>query len=648
MNSKNNFLQLKKWQLKPLTNKVSLVIIIVLTLVLYANTFAHDFTFDDVATITKNSYVQKGFGGIGNILTESSWNGFQPELNMKIYRPFQLFFFAIQYEFFGLNPTPYHIIHVLCYALLNCLIFLMLKEFFRDKYPFLALLITVLFCVHPIHTEVVANLKGSADLFGMLYTTAAFFFLFKYVRQKRMVYFISALLLYFLSLTSKEIAVSYIVIFPLALYYFSDLDLKSIVKYSLPFLGVIGIYLGIRYLVFEGKNANTIDIDYLDNAVLLADTASQWLGMRLYSLGTYLQLLVFPEPLKFMYVFNDIPITEVYHFNAIVALIVYLFLGYLCIKFFKTKSILIFGILFYLISLSLFSNTFVMMPNIIAERWLLIPSLGFCIALGYILYKVITPLKSPKAFVNVNKFAIASISIGLFLFSYKTMGRNKDWKDNTTLFTEEVKKAPKNVLALFSLGSELIKSNNKDTIYSGITYLKKATDELPYYVQANSNLGLGYLRVKDYEKAIVALNKVVHGTPNHIEANNNLWTANNALGIELMNTNQRGNIIKSIAYFKNASELNTINQFAKLQAMHNLGKAYYLLADYNNAITTYNNIVKLDPNKNDSVYALAVVYNAASKHKEALEVLLTLKDKEGVNQIGVETQINIAQNGINL
>ena len=69
MDYKNSYIQLKSLKYNPFSNKLSLIIIIIATLCLYVNTFSNEFAIDDVAAITKNSYVKKGFGGLKNIIT---------------------------------------------------------------------------------------------------------------------------------------------------------------------------------------------------------------------------------------------------------------------------------------------------------------------------------------------------------------------------------------------------------------------------------------------------------------------------------------------------------------------------------------------------------------------------------------------------
>ncbi len=677
--SKSYFFELKGLKYKSLSNRVSIIIIIVTSIFLYANTFTHEFVYDDLATITKNSYVKNGVNGFKQILTEGSWDGFNAGANIRIYRPFQLLAFAIQYEFFQLNPTPYHIIHVLCYALLNALLFLLLKQFWQNKYPYLPLLIVLLFAVHPVHVEVVANLKGSADLFGMLHATVAFLFLFYYTNKKKILYLILASFFYFLSLISKEIAVTYIAIFPLAMYFFTDLKLKRIIINTLPFIVVILMYLLIRSVVFKGSNAMAMTLSHLDNILLLAETSSQEIGTRLYGLGKNLQLLIFPHPLRSSYVYDDIPLYEAYDFIALSTLLTYIFLVILCIRYFFKRSILIFGFLFYLLSLSLFSNTIVMMPSIVSERWLLIPSFGFAIVIGVLIYRVLKEGKTIFHFIKINPIAIPLLCSVLFLFSFKTIERNFEWENDTTLFAADIKTSPNNQIILRAHGQQLMESGDKEKIKESIYYLEKAQKLAPNRLATAHNLGKAYFLLRDYDNSIRVYSEVVKKSPNKYESvfalgliynavkryndalniltplskvasykdaskfKEQLYTSYTNIGLQFLGDGRVPNVKKSISYFKNAKALypNRINN------THNLGIAYYLIGDLDNAISTYESIYTAKPDKYDSAFALGLVYNSAKRHKDALAVLITLKDIEGYkNTTRLNKQLYTAYMGL--
>jgi len=630
MASKNAFYKLKGLDVKPLSNRVSLVIIAIVSILLYANTFTHDFAFDDVAVVTQNTFVKNGINGIPDILTTGSWDGFKPKRAMKIYRPFQLVVFAVQYEFFRMNAGPYHIFHVLSYALLNCLIFILLKAFWKDKFPYLPLLITLIFTIHPIHTDVVANIKGSADLFAMLFGILAFLMVFSYIKKQKLIYIILGCLSFLISLSSKETAITYLAIIPLAIYYFTKLKVKKIAIYTLPYVLITVAYLGVRTIVLSGGNAMAMTINKYSNSILYSETLSQHIGTRLYGLGKNLQLMFFPHPLKTSYLHQDIPILEATDFGALSVLFIYIILAIIAIKYLTKKSILIFGIVYFLITISLFSNTIVMMPSIVSERWLLIPSLGFCIVIGVLFYKAITIKPDWRSFLNSNLVPVLAFVMLFGLFSFQTIDRNRDWKNDFALFKADSKTAPNNHMNLRNYGTELMKLSDKDSIRKGIKYLKRATEIAPKRFGTNNNIALAYIKLNELDNAIEAYKKELELNPrNKAKVINRLWSVYNKKGVELMNTSKVAKVRQSINYFKNASDINDLDLTSKLKSLHNLGKAHYLLTDLKTAINTYKAIYKAKPDKYDSVFTLGLIYNRDKQYQNALNILLSLQNIEG-------------------
>src|SRR3972149_4965022 len=129
---------------------------------LYANTLNHDFAFDDSVVITGNKYTKQSFDGIKTLATKDLFYGIYGsalDLEGGRWRPLTLVMFAVEYHFFGDNAHPYHFINILLYGITAIILFLTLKEFFPKNY-LLAFIATLLFIAHPLHTEVVANIKS--------------------------------------------------------------------------------------------------------------------------------------------------------------------------------------------------------------------------------------------------------------------------------------------------------------------------------------------------------------------------------------------------------------------------------------------------------------------------------------------------------
>ena len=107
------------------------VFLFALAVILYINTLSFDYNLDDGIVITGNKYTKQGFAGIKNILTHDTFVGYFGDgqlLEEGRYRPLTQVLFAIQYQFFGLNPFIGHLFNVLFYALTCVFLFLLLQK----------------------------------------------------------------------------------------------------------------------------------------------------------------------------------------------------------------------------------------------------------------------------------------------------------------------------------------------------------------------------------------------------------------------------------------------------------------------------------------------------------------------------------------
>jgi len=159
--------------------KLHKLLIFAFAFLLYANTLTHDYTQDDAIVIYDNMFTTKGFSGIPGILKYDTFFGFfKVEGKDKLvaggrYRPLTLVMFAVEYAIFGKSPFIGHLGNVLLYGLLGIVLYLLLLKLFRAREDIplaalLALVTTLLFIAHPIHTEVVANIKGRDEIMTLL------------------------------------------------------------------------------------------------------------------------------------------------------------------------------------------------------------------------------------------------------------------------------------------------------------------------------------------------------------------------------------------------------------------------------------------------------------------------------------------------
>ena len=169
---------------------------------------------------------------------------------------------------------------------------------------------------------------------------------------------------------------------------------------------------------------------------------------------------------------SEITIINVSDYRFWIALTFYLSLFIYAIIRLKMKDIIAFCILFYLITIAIVSNLFVIIGTVMADRLLYIPSLGFCLMIAILLNRIIIGNSSTKeriitlgSFLSNNKRIFYATSIILLFYSIKTWSRNPIWKDNNSLYTQGVKDAPMSsrshyLYALYLLDNEAIPEQN--------------------------------------------------------------------------------------------------------------------------------------------------------------------------------------------
>ncbi|MBK8555994.1 MAG: hypothetical protein IPL65_09635, partial [Lewinellaceae bacterium] len=273
------------------------ILIVVLTFVVFGNSIKNGYSYDDKPFIAQNYLVKQGFKGIPTLLVTDFWAGYtsMSQANPS-YRPLPLVSLAIEHQIWGLSPGVNHFVNVLLYGFICVLIFYLFNLLFKERYPKLALLIALLFCVHPIHTEVVANVKGRDDLFALFNGLMALYLLMRYVAEQKRKQMGGALLFYLLALLSKEHIITWVGIVPLTLYFFSSLPWKKIVAYASPFWGVSVLYFILRSSILgTGIVQRT---DYIDNPILSATNAADMWATKIAMLGMFIKKLLLPYPLS--------------------------------------------------------------------------------------------------------------------------------------------------------------------------------------------------------------------------------------------------------------------------------------------------------------------------------------------------------------
>jgi len=585
--TKESFYTIHKWPL---------LLLAISSIFLYSNTLNNDFVLDDDVVFLKNQFVQEGVSGIDDILSHGFLYGFN-QRNDQSYRPLVLINYAIDKSLFGNNASAHHFLNILYYALLVLLIYRLFVQLLPEETHWLAFWIALIYSFHPIHTEVIANIKGRDELLHAIFAVSALFYSLKFFDLKESKYRWYSLLFFFLALLSKEMAVSLILLIPITIYFFREVDMKRLIQLSLPLFGVFALYMFIRQMVLDDITFAD-DMSVINNTLAGAPTFANRLATNILIFGNYLKLLVFPHPLSWDYSYPHFQIVG-FNYPWVILTAVLLLTGIvLAVLGIRTKNKYAWSLLFFLISFSVVSNFFILIGSTLGERFLFFPSIAFCFFLVVLIQDL------DKKYANRRrKYAIPMLTAILLIpMAAKTISRNAEWESNESLFISGVEATPNNSRAVSALASVYrVRGESAQNPREREQNLLKAKE---YYLEsiklyndnadALYNLGVTYNNLGNQEKARLAYEKVVKISPNHMNGLNNL-------GVIYF---QRSDFEQAEQYFKRALELNPnfANAYANLGAVeHNKGnrelaRQYYQKALQLNPqdINTRNNLQLLN------------------------------------------------------
>lgn len=590
-----------------------------LAFALYANTLQYGYVVDDRMVIDKNKYTQEGISAFSKIVSTPYRAGFW-DRQEGLYRPLSLLMFATEWNISPDTPQLSHWVNVLLYSLTGMMLFVMLTLFFEGKNVALPFAATILFVAHPIHTEVVANIKSRDEILCFLFCIISLWAIVKYARLGKGIYLLWSGLAIFLAMLSKETAVTMVVIAPLTVYFFSTSSRRTILISAAPFIGAFLVYMLIRISVLSGAS-NFEAIQLINNSLAAAgNDISTRLATALYVVGIYLRLLVFPHPLSFDYSYNSIPLVSFSNPQTLLVLVIIGALSAIVVKGWKSKNPLTYSILFFAATLSLVSNIFFLIEATLGERFLYMPSLGFCIAITVLLAKVLgkKEIKSSPTltdFLTSNKSILGVLLVITLLYAIKAFTRNKDWTDDLTLVRKDVMTEPHSARIRYAYGSILVMEKGLNEVNTlekqkllenGMHQLQEAVKILPDYGDAWFNLGMAYNELEMYSEALISLEKA---NEHSIDKEARLYIA---LGVAYGQNKQYD---KAFDFLKKAIELDSASD----DAYTNMGLFYSKMGNYEKSREMLQKAIAIDSTNEKAYFNLGNDYADAGDFHTAIE-----------------------------
>lgn len=675
---------IEKW----LSSKLNaFVLLILVSFVLYFNTLSHQYALDDAIVITDNSFVKQGFDGIDEILTTELFTGFFGVKKNLVeggrFRPLSLISFAIEYELFGLNPAISHFLNILLYALTAIVLYQLMLLILKQKVMgnplhLVAMSIAMLWLVHPLHTEVVANIKGRDEIFTLLGALLSVKYLWLFFEKNNKWYYLASLFAFFLALLSKEMAITFVLIIPLTFHFFSNIDTK---KWLVPILGFAIptiIFLLMRQSIMgEPAQTGASVPQELMNDSFLGTTINQKWATIILTLSWYLKLLWIPYPLTFDYYPYHVSLTTFTNPLVIGSIIIHLALLFWAIKGWKQKSVWSYAILFYALSFSIVSNVLFPIGTFMSERFMFMPSIGWAIGMIWALHWL---MSQPKTWAKPLTYMLVILVI--LPFGAQTVARNQAWANDYMLFTtdvltskgsaksntsaggkmiEEVEKfekvlreSPKN----FKLMAETIESSNlrdadKQALLEGginanlklkleqfnhqhlaqaLAYLEKAVEIHPTYVDALLLLGNAHYKYnKNFDGTWQAYEKILIKNPSHKLVEQN-WTLILSDSLDMK---------QKIQFYKKYLKYNPRH----FESYYQIGNIYGRgLNQLDSAIVYLEYAKAINPNNSKVFKDLGVAYGMSKMYEKALPAMqrayaLDPNDKQIALNIGVTYQM---------
>jgi hypothetical protein len=614
---------------KSLNIYLAAFICFLLAFMLYANTFKHGFVLDDYGAYADNWVIKKGVEGIPIILKTTYRYGVNM-LTDNLYRPLSQIMFAIEWQISPNNPHISHFVNVLFYAISCLLLFIVLRKYLNKVHPLIPLVITLLYTAHPIHTEVVANIKSRDEIMSFFFLMLTLFLLHKWFTKNNWLSLIASLFMFFLSFLSKEGVITMLFLFPFIGWYFTDAKPKTIISASLLLIIPALLYIFIRQQIISEYSTSS-SISYVDNFLIGIPDAATRFASTIMLLGKYLLLSVIPYQLVSDYSYNQIPIVGIGNIGFIVSFLIYLAMVIYAVINIRKKNIIVFGILFYLITLSIYSNILIPVGTSFGERFLFLPTLGLCIAFVFLIaqwLKVGTNIKQTELELLKSKPIFTGIVILiLFAFSVKTVVRAAEWKSQETLFENDVKRSPNSAhMRLYwglTLRDKAMKEDDlqqRDVLmYKAVAEFEKGLSIYPTYPDCYEQLGLAWYRLKNNEKALFNYENALKLNPTKAVT----WSNTGIIHFE------QGNLQKAMDVYKKAISLDP--NYA--DAYFNMGSVYGMLGKYDEAIVEFKKCIQFDPENSRAHQFIGVTYQNLKRPDEAkpwLEKAKILEERKAI------------------
>lgn len=577
------------------SNIFSFLLIAFAAFIVYSNSFDCQFHFDDENSITGNHQIRD----LSSFYKIDYW--------LNLYRPLSLFSFALNYHLSGLDVFGYHLVNLLIHIITGFFVFLLIKLILNfnnyenykiDKHKnWFALLSALIFVVHPIQTQAIIYIvQRMTSMAAMFYIISVYLYALGRIKHiqngrifKAIPFYSSALVFGVFGVMTKQSAAT----FPFAFLLFEFCFIRSkenkiFKKYILLSLSAliliyaVFLFLNGEILAYALHGAEMSSMDYLINQIVV--------------IVKYLQLVLLPvnQCADYGNISNGFPfIRTFWRFDVVGCFLLLIGLFTSAVYLFKKNRAFSFGIFWFFLTLSV-ESSIIPIADPMFEHRMYLPMVGMVVLFMNSVFMIGLKLKTSRLY-----SFIALIILILGILSYS---RNEIWKNDLTLWTDVIEKAPNNARAWYNLG---VFAKNLKRNEEAIKYFDRAIVIRPEYCSALLNKGVVLASLGKQEEAIKCYDKVIEIEPNDYQTWNNKGSV-----LENM-----GNYKEAILSYDKAIEIKPDYDLL----WYNKGVALSKLLKHEEAIISYDKAIEINPGFDLAWYNKGDLLSILGKYKEAVK-----------------------------
>jgi len=548
------------------------------------NLLANGFVYDDGAQILNNPYLRSP-RYLGQIFSGNVWSFMGPQGVSNYYRPLMHTLNMATFAVFGLRPWGFHLVSLLLHLGCCLMVYGIGRKLFDDRVGFWGAL---LFAVLPIHTEAIAWVAANADLAFTLLVLSSFY-LFMEGRD------VWAAALFLPALLTKETS---IMLLPILALYPREQRWRALWYFSLP----LALYLALRVRALGG-------LTMVQNEYVLP--IAQQLMSMVYLAGNYIFRLIWPLPFSVFHVFY--PVTTPADLRLWGGLASIAAASATVLWLWRQDSPLWFACAWTALPLLPVLWISRVGDNVFAERYLYLPSVGFCWLAA--------------AAIDRLPWRAAVLTIVLLSSSVVTFARNREWHDDLRLYAQTLQVSPDAYIIRGNLAGAYLSGGMPE---KALPLLEQVVRERPKRADFRLSLGTALAQLGRFHEARTQFEGAARLNPQWASPWYNLGKVHEDLGDRLRaeqayrrclamgeNAGARENLGLLLAEQGRLEEAQTHLRAAN--SFVGLGKVSLLRGDKPAAESYFRQAIQADPNAAEAWNALGNLQKASGRTGQAEE-----------------------------